>query len=108
MRILLSQITATNTTPSPSMHLHLTLTIITVMAIIKDRLPAKPDLNPSKTSLFVAFLASTDPATGKAWCPDVLAAQPHIEAVFGGNAADVMVAEVGQKDEYDHPRIETS
>lgn len=40
---------------------------------------------PSATeTFFIAFLASKDPATNKAWCPDVRAALPTLEATFTG------------------------
>lgn len=63
-----------------------------------------------KEILYLCFLASPDPATGEAWCPDVRAALPLLERVFGGgseegtdeNANGEVVAgyiEVGSKEE---------
>ncbi|KAF1351511.1 hypothetical protein EJ07DRAFT_138035 [Lizonia empirigonia] len=65
-----------------------------------------PLASPSpSTTLFLAFLASPDPATQQSWCPDVRAALPHLQRVFGGLEAPVLgYVEVGLKDEWRDPR----
>ncbi|KAK4507113.1 hypothetical protein PRZ48_000847 [Zasmidium cellare] len=51
--------------------------------------------------LFIAFLASKDPATKKPWCPDVRAALPTLEASFKGEKQPTAAfVEVGQKPEW--------
>lgn len=59
-----------------------------------------PLASPSpSTTLFLAFLASPDPATQQPWCPDVRAALPHLQRVFGGPEAPVLgYVEVGLKE----------
>ena len=51
---------------------------------------------PSATdTFFIAFLASRDPATNKAWCPDVRAALPTLESTFtGAKKPQVAFAEI--------------
>jgi hypothetical protein len=59
---------------------------------------------PSATTdaFFVVFLASKDPQTNKAWCPDVVAAMPTLEATFSGeNKPQAAFIDVGQRPEYD-------
>jgi hypothetical protein len=59
---------------------------------------ALPD-GPNAT-LFVAFLSSKDPQTNQAWCPDVRAAQPVLDAAFAGaTGPEVAYIEVGQRPE---------
>ncbi|KAJ0413269.1 hypothetical protein BJY00DRAFT_297126 [Aspergillus carlsbadensis] len=79
------------------------------MPIITDfPLPAsaatlKPPTQPN-TPFFLAFLASVDPATGKPWCPDVVAALPVLHEAFSAEHAPVVAfAEVGQKVEWRDP-----
>jgi hypothetical protein len=59
---------------------------------------------PSATNdaFFLVFLASKDPQTNKAWCPDVVAAMPALEATFSGDdKPQAAFIEVGQRPEYD-------
>jgi hypothetical protein len=76
------------------------------MPIITDfPLPASPaTLNlptPPNTPFFIAFLASVEPATGKPWCPDVVAALPVLHETFSAEHAPLVAfVEVGQKAEY--------
>ncbi|OJJ56106.1 hypothetical protein ASPSYDRAFT_60209 [Aspergillus sydowii CBS 593.65] len=50
---------------------------------------------------FLSFHASPDPNTGKPWCPDVVAALPHLQEVFSTpQAPQVAFINVGQKDEW--------
>ena len=58
---------------------------------------------PSATTdaFFVVFLASKDPQTNKAWCPDVVAAMPALEETFSGdNKPQAAFIDVGQRPEY--------
>jgi hypothetical protein len=56
---------------------------------------------PPNTPFFIAFLASVEPATGKPWCPDVVAALPVLRETFSAEHAPLVVfVEVGQKLEY--------
>lgn len=60
---------------------------------------------PSATTdaFFIVLLASKDPQTNKAWCPDVVAAMPTLEATFSGvNKPQAAFIDVGQRPEYDH------
>lgn len=53
------------------------------------------------TTFFLSFHASVDPNTGKPWCPDVVAAIPHLEEVFSAPGSPVVAfVEVGQKPVY--------
>ncbi|KAL4758361.1 uncharacterized protein BDW70DRAFT_142012 [Aspergillus foveolatus] len=70
-------------------------------------LPSSPEfLSPrtdseNATTFFLSFHASVDPNTGKPWCPDVVAAIPHLEEVFSApGSPDVAFVEVGQKPEW--------
>ncbi|CBF78296.1 hypothetical protein AN8630.2 [Aspergillus nidulans FGSC A4] len=70
-------------------------------------LPSSPELLPlpadseNATTFFISFHASVDPNTGKPWCPDVVAAIPHLEEVFSApGSPDVAFVEVGQKPEW--------
>ncbi|KAK8078783.1 hypothetical protein PG994_002590 [Apiospora phragmitis] len=66
-------------------------------------LPESPDALSFSSSkpVFLLFIASKDPATGKSWCPDVRASLPHIEAAFSADdAPTVGFVEVGQKPEW--------
>lgn len=59
---------------------------------------------PSATTdaFFVVFLASKDPQTNKAWCPDVVAAMPALEKTFSGaDKPQAAFIDVGQRPEYD-------
>ncbi|KAH9893011.1 DUF953 domain protein [Xylariomycetidae sp. FL2044] len=51
--------------------------------------------------IFLAFVSSDDPSTGKPWCPDVRAALPHLERAFGGGPGEkgpsVGIVHVGQR-----------
>ena len=48
--------------------------------------------------LFLAFIASSDPTTGRPWCPDVRAALPPLKAAFAPRSSPkVAFVEVGQK-----------
>jgi hypothetical protein len=56
---------------------------------------------PPNTPFFIAFLASVEPATGKPWCPDVVAALPVLHETFSTEHAPLLAfVEVGQKAEY--------
>jgi hypothetical protein len=56
----------------------------------------------TKDAFFLVFLASKDPQTNKAWCPDVVAAMPALEATFSGDdKPQAAFIEVGQRPEYD-------
>ncbi|KAJ5152917.1 uncharacterized protein N7482_009395 [Penicillium canariense] len=58
-------------------------------------LPAAPS-----AKLFLAFVSGDDPITKQAWCPDVRAALPHIDAAFtAADAPTVAIVPVGQKPE---------
>lgn len=75
------------------------------MPIVTDfQLPASAKsitLPENKTEIFIAFIASDDPATGQPWCPDVRASLPHIKSAFSAeDAPTVALIEVGQKPEY--------
>ncbi|KAL4734931.1 hypothetical protein BDV11DRAFT_44270 [Aspergillus similis] len=70
-------------------------------------LPSSPEFLPlpadseDATTFFISFHASIDPNTGKPWCPDVVAAIPHLEEVFSApGSPDVAFVEVGQKLEW--------
>ncbi|KAL4974636.1 hypothetical protein BDW66DRAFT_139296 [Aspergillus desertorum] len=53
------------------------------------------------STFFISFHASVDQATGKPWCPDVVAAIPHLNEVFSApGSPDVAFVEVGQKPEW--------
>ncbi|KAL6231595.1 hypothetical protein BDW75DRAFT_219813 [Aspergillus navahoensis] len=53
------------------------------------------------STFFISFHASADPNTGKPWCPDVIAAIPHLNEVFSApGSPDVAFVEVGQKPEW--------
>jgi Eukaryotic protein of unknown function (DUF953) len=76
------------------------------MPIITDfPLPSSPDaLNLPSSVFFISFHASVDKATGKAWCPDVVAALPPLSAAFSAEAGpQVAFVEVGQRPEYVSP-----
>jgi hypothetical protein len=52
-------------------------------------------------AFFVVFLASKDPQTNKAWCPDVVAAMPTLEETFSGaDKPQAAFIDVGQRPEY--------
>jgi hypothetical protein len=54
-------------------------------------------------AFFIVLLASKDPQTNKAWCPDVVAAMPTLEATFSGvDKPQAAFIDVGQRPEYDH------
>jgi hypothetical protein len=56
----------------------------------------------TKDTFFLVFLASKDSQTNKAWCPDVVAAMPALEATFSGDdKPQAAFIEVGQRPEYD-------
>ncbi|KAF2648161.1 hypothetical protein K491DRAFT_613322 [Lophiostoma macrostomum CBS 122681] len=60
-----------------------------------------PDTADAK--IFVGFIASVDLATGLPWCPDVRAALPVLERVFGGEGetqSRLSLVDVGQKAEW--------
>ncbi|KAL4881686.1 hypothetical protein BJY04DRAFT_218127 [Aspergillus karnatakaensis] len=66
--------------------------------------PASLDLSSLASPFFISFHASPDPATGKPWCPDVVAALPHLNEVFAvPDAPQVAFVEVGQKPEWRDP-----
>ncbi|CZT09533.1 hypothetical protein WAI453_004769 [Rhynchosporium graminicola] len=51
--------------------------------------------------LFVTFISSNHPETGKSWCPDVRTALPILNAAFASREAPEMVyIEVGQRPEW--------
>ncbi|KAL4995338.1 hypothetical protein BDV10DRAFT_174944 [Aspergillus recurvatus] len=53
------------------------------------------------STFFISFHASVDPNTSKPWCPDVVAAIPHLNEVFSApGSPDVAFVEVGQKPEW--------
>jgi Eukaryotic protein of unknown function (DUF953) len=55
-------------------------------------------------AFFITFIASTDPATRRPWCPDVVAALPHLRAAFfDSSRPEVAFVEVGQRPEYVYP-----
>ncbi|KAF2015055.1 hypothetical protein BU24DRAFT_423971 [Aaosphaeria arxii CBS 175.79] len=59
-------------------------------------LPEEPS---AKT--FICFIASTDPKTNQAWCPDVRAALPVLKRAFGGETApELRYVHVGQIPEW--------
>ncbi|PYH93823.1 DUF953 domain protein [Aspergillus ellipticus CBS 707.79] len=63
-----------------------------------------PD-NDADAKLFLVFVSSEDPVTRQAWCPDVRAAWPKIQAAFSGaEAPRLAVVEVGQKPEWKDPQ----
>ncbi|KAL4939691.1 hypothetical protein BDV06DRAFT_224806 [Aspergillus oleicola] len=67
--------------------------------------PSASDLFPASQTenipFFLTFLASTDPATGKPWCPDVQAALPRLNEVFvAPGARSCGYVEVGQKEQW--------
>ncbi|RDW72706.1 uncharacterized protein DSM5745_07878 [Aspergillus mulundensis] len=72
-------------------------------------LPATTDglqvhLSPNGVRFFLSFHASVDPATQKPWCPDVVAAIPHLLEVFvPSSAPTVGFVHVGQKPEWKEP-----
>lgn len=58
-------------------------------------------LSAEKPVTFLSFHASPDPNTGKPWCPDVVAALPHLQEVFSTpQAPQVAFINVGQRDQY--------
>jgi hypothetical protein len=72
------------------------------MPILTDfKLPASPaKLEASKETLFLAFIASNDPATGQSWCPDVRAAMPVLQKTFSSDdGSELAYVEVGQRPE---------
>ncbi|KAL2785458.1 hypothetical protein BJX66DRAFT_314901 [Aspergillus keveii] len=59
---------------------------------------------PPNTPFFIAFLASVEPATGKPWCPDVVAALPVLHETFSAEHAPLVAfVEIGQKLEWRDP-----
>ncbi|KAL4805657.1 hypothetical protein BDV18DRAFT_139604 [Aspergillus unguis] len=63
--------------------------------------PAQLHLSASTSPFFISFHASPDPTTGKPWCPDVVAALPHLTEVFSApSAPEVAFVDVGQKPEW--------
>ncbi|KUJ16664.1 uncharacterized protein LY89DRAFT_684768 [Mollisia scopiformis] len=55
----------------------------------------------SNDQLFVAFISSKSPTTNEAWCPDVRAVLPILNAAFSGpDTPELAFIEVGQKPEY--------
>ncbi|KAH8890214.1 hypothetical protein GQ53DRAFT_766280 [Thozetella sp. PMI_491] len=55
----------------------------------------------ANSKLFVCFIASTDPVTKQAWCPDVRVALPVLKTTFSGsNAPELALIEVGQRPEW--------
>ncbi|KAL4924620.1 uncharacterized protein BDV17DRAFT_274142 [Aspergillus undulatus] len=84
-----------------------TLTRSKMPIITNFTLPSSPaalSLPTDNTPFFLSFHASPDPNTGKPWCPDVVAALPHLTEVFSAsNAPQVTFVEVGQKDEWREP-----
>jgi len=67
------------------------------------KLPNSPSLldlpEDSKSTFFLTFISSNDPATKQSWCPDVRAALPHIHAAFAGDEVKGALVEVGQRPE---------
>ena len=62
-----------------------------------QELPVPSDAD---AKLFLCFISSTDPATNQPWCPDVRAALPKLQKVFGGeDAPTLLYIHVGQKPE---------
>ncbi|OKL55428.1 hypothetical protein UA08_09309 [Talaromyces atroroseus] len=58
----------------------------------------------TNAAVFIAFLASTDPTTGRPWCPDVVAALPHLRAAFSDSTGpEVAFVEVGLRPEWRDP-----
>lgn len=55
----------------------------------------------SASPFYILFTASADPETKQAWCPDVRAAKPVLDAAFATQKADrsTAIVEVGQKPE---------
>ncbi|EPE07536.1 hypothetical protein F503_00258 [Ophiostoma piceae UAMH 11346] len=85
---------------STSLHLRIftTTTAQHTMTILAPfELPASAAGLPAKNlPLFLAFIASKDPATGKSWCPDVRAALPPLQAAFAAKTSpEVAFIEVG-------------
>ncbi|KAL4912999.1 thioredoxin-like protein [Aspergillus aurantiobrunneus] len=75
------------------------------MPIISDfQLPSSVeslDLPADNSPFFLSFHASPDPNTGKPWCPDVVAALPHLHEVFSGpQSPQVAFINVGQRPEW--------
>ncbi|KAL2822172.1 hypothetical protein BDW59DRAFT_149738 [Aspergillus cavernicola] len=59
-------------------------------------LPATPN-----AVFFISFHASPDPTTGKPWCPDVVAALPHLNEVFSAaHKPQVAFVDVGLRPEW--------
>lgn len=58
----------------------------------------KRSVDPGST-FFIAFIASKDAITKQAWCPDVRAAQPHIETAFSGDEAPLLAIVEIERDE---------
>ncbi|KAL4962461.1 uncharacterized protein BDV14DRAFT_106382 [Aspergillus stella-maris] len=72
------------------------LTKFTLPSTKRDLFPEYPV---DDTPFFLAFLASTDPATNKPWCPDVEAALPRLNETFVDSGARCCgYVHVGQKD----------
>ena len=68
-------------------------------------LPSSPSsltLPASQRAIYLLFISDDDVTTGKPWCPDVRAALPFVEEVFGkegDEGAVVGYVYVGQKPE---------
>lgn len=57
-------------------------------------------------TFFIVFLASKDPQTNKAWCPDVVAAMPALESTFSGaDKPQAAFIGVGQRPEYEQRSV---
>ncbi|CAG8037383.1 unnamed protein product [Penicillium salamii] len=57
------------------------------------------------SKFFIAFISGSDPITKQAWCPDVRAAMPSINAAFAGDdTPELAIVEVGQKPEWNNPQ----
>ncbi|KAL4785951.1 hypothetical protein BJX76DRAFT_346559 [Aspergillus varians] len=51
----------------------------------------------ANSAFFLSFHASPDPKTGRPWCPDVVAALPHLREVFSApDSPQVAFINVGQ------------
>ncbi|KAH7414018.1 hypothetical protein DE146DRAFT_707771 [Phaeosphaeria sp. MPI-PUGE-AT-0046c] len=70
---------------------------VTIPASAQD-LPIAYDYN---EKLFICFISSIDPVTKQPWCPDVRAALPRLEKIFGSqDAPKLAYVHVGQKLEW--------
>ncbi|KAL4958107.1 hypothetical protein BDW69DRAFT_154660 [Aspergillus filifer] len=80
------------------------LSHFTLPPSISDLFSSYPGDN---TPFFLSFLASTDPNTGKPWCPDVEAALPRLNEIFSDSRGrSCGYVYVGQKDAWkDHSNV---